>query len=87
MSLPHRLLRTAGFGLCIDRAMTPVGGAGAGIDLNSGAPIVASCGSGMTACILALALDQIDQPLVGSHPNPYLPPCDRGADSSGPWQQ
>jgi thiosulfate/3-mercaptopyruvate sulfurtransferase len=38
----------------------------AGIQLDSAKPIVASCGSGMTACVLALALDQIGQPLVRS---------------------
>lgn len=36
----------------------------AGIQLDSAKPIVASCGSGMTACVLALALDQIGQPLT-----------------------
>ncbi|XP_075264484.1 3-mercaptopyruvate sulfurtransferase-like [Convolutriloba macropyga] len=45
---------------------------GAGIDLNSGAPIVASCGSGMTACILALALDQIDQPLTAIYDGSWM---------------
>lgn len=36
------------------------------MDLSGNKPIVASCGSGMTACVLALALDQIGQPLVGA---------------------
>jgi len=35
---------------------------GAGIDLSK--PIVTSCGSGVTACVLALALEQLDRPNV-----------------------
>uniref|UniRef100_A0A061QQ90 Thiosulfate/3-mercaptopyruvate sulfurtransferase n=1 Tax=Tetraselmis sp. GSL018 TaxID=582737 RepID=A0A061QQ90_9CHLO len=43
-----------------------------GVDLDGGKPIVASCGSGMTACILALALDQIGCPLTSVYDGSWM---------------